>query len=232
MTPSHSLQGFVNPDGIWCTVRAPQPAASLRPAMFLDRDGVIVEEVNYLCRAEDTRIIPGAAELIALANRAGIPVVVVTNQAGIGRGYYEWQQFHEVEKAIADLLSDQGAVLDGVFACPYHPAGVGAYALDHPCRKPRPGMLLEAAAMLGLDLGRSWIVGDKTSDLLAGRAAGLRGGVHVSTGHGARHREASLALKTSKFEVYSRTSVRAATGLVRLLARSPRACFPELAEHP
>jgi len=174
--------------GIWIWTR-PQSAAETRPALFLDRDGVIIEDPGYLSRPLDLSLLPGAAQFIALANRQGIPVVEITNQAGIARGYYGWNEFVEVEKALALKLAAAGASLDGVFACPYHRDGIPPWAHPaHPARKPGPGMLLAAGRLLNLDLSRSWIVGDKLDDLKAGHNAGLRGGLHVLTGHGAAQR--------------------------------------------
>jgi D-glycero-D-manno-heptose 1,7-bisphosphate phosphatase len=145
--------------------------------LFLDRDGVILTYVPYLHRPEDVSLAAGAAETIARANRLDIPVVLVTNQAGIGRGLYGWQDFYRTHQAMAKLLSHREAHLDAVLACPYHPEAVGIYAHpDHPARKPRAGMLLKAAEILPIDLQRSWIVGDRWTDLQAGHAAGLAGG--------------------------------------------------------
>ncbi len=195
---------FLDDGGIWCqvlgskSVRSPAP----RAALFLDRDGVIVEEVPYLHRPEDIRFIPGAAETIAAANRAGLPVVVVTNQSGIGLGLYGWAEFAATQEQILRDLGAAGAVLDMVIACPYHPEGKPPYLhTNHPDRKPRPGMLLRAAERLGLDLGRSWIVGDRAVDMEAGRAAGLAGGLHVMTGQGTADRKAALMIATKDFEV-------------------------------
>jgi D-glycero-D-manno-heptose 1,7-bisphosphate phosphatase len=186
---SAAPQGRFHDDlGMWIWT-CPQSATGTRPALFLDRDGVIVEDPGYLSRASDVVVLPGAARLIALANRQGIPVVEVTNQAGVGRGYYGWKEFVEVEEALARELAAAGAALDGVFACPYHQDGVPPWAHPvHPARKPQPGMLLAAGRLLKLDLSRSWIVGDKLDDLQAGHNAGLRGGLHVLTGQGSAHR--------------------------------------------
>jgi len=201
--------------GIWSWCRP--PAQAPRPAHFLDRDGVLVEETGYLCRAADTVMIDGAARVVAAANRSGIAVVVVTNQAGIGRGYYDWAGFLEVETRIAARLAGEGAALDGLFACPFHPDGIGGFRHPgHPARKPQPGMLLEAAARLDLQLGRSWIAGDHGTDLSAGAAAGLRGGIHVLTGHGRVHREAAENLRTSGFQVLLADSI---AGVLPLLPR-------------
>jgi D-glycero-D-manno-heptose 1,7-bisphosphate phosphatase len=169
-----------------------RPAAPGRAALFLDRDGVIVEEVNYLHKPEDVRVLPGAAELIASANELGIPVIVVTNQAGIGRGYYGWPEFEAVQNAISDALAP--AAIDAVFACPFHVDGQPPYDVaDHPDRKPNPGMLTRAEQLLGVDLARSWFVGDTAADVEAAARAGLAGAIHVLSGHGEREREAVLA---------------------------------------
>ncbi len=199
--------------GIWLWAAGP-PAGVPRPALFLDRDGVIVEDPGYLCRPDDVRMIPGAAAPIASANRRGIAVVEVTNQSGIGRGYYTWHEFAAVEEAIARMLADSGAYVDAVFACPYHREGVAPWMHPaHPARKPGPGMLLAAQTLLNLDLRASWIVGDKLSDLEAGYRAGLRGGLHVLTGTGARHRPAVAQWKPENFDLRLGESVGDAEAL-------------------
>lgn len=158
-----------------------------RPCLFLDRDGVSVEETNYLHRVEDVAIIQGVAESIALANAAGVAVVMVTNQAGIGRGYYSWRQFYLVQEHILGRAGVVGATYDAICACAYHPDGKPPFAVaEHAWRKPNPGMLLHAASVLGVDLTRSHIVGDTLNDLTAGARAGLPSGTLVATGHGER----------------------------------------------
>jgi D-glycero-D-manno-heptose 1,7-bisphosphate phosphatase len=158
-----------------------------KPCLFLDRDGVLVEETNYLHRVEDVNLIDGTAASIARANAAGVAVVMVTNQAGIGRGYYDWQQFERVQAHIFDACDAVGARYDMILACAYHHEGLAPYdRAAHPWRKPGPGMLLEAARVLGVDLKRSHIVGDTLADLEAGAGAGLLGGTLVLTGHGER----------------------------------------------
>ena len=154
------------------------------PAVFIDRDGTLNEEVGYLHRPEDVVLIPGAAEALARLNARGIPVLVVTNQAGIGKGKYGWADFQAVMDRIGALLAAAGAHMDGVYAAPHHAKGVGGYRHpDHPDRKPNPGMLLRAAEEHGIDLARSWMVGDKELDLGAGRNAGCRVAL-VRTGYG------------------------------------------------
>ena len=156
----------------------------MKPAVFLDRDGTLNEEVDYLSRPEDLRLIPGAAAAVARLNAAGIPVVVVTNQSGIGRGYYDWKDFAAVMSRMGTLLALESAHLDAVYASPHHEKGEGGYAHpDHPDRKPNPGMLRRAAEEHGLDLERSWMVGDKAIDIEAGRRAGCRTCL-VRTGYG------------------------------------------------
>ena len=202
MIPSSvaSIAGAIDHEGIWCEVR--RDAARGGPALFLDRDGVVVEEVDYLCRVEDIAVISGAADVIGAANRLGIPVSLVTNQSGIGQGRYGWNDFIAVQKAIVSLLEARGATLDAIYACPYHPNGKGEFLHpDHPARKPNPGMILRAAADLDLDLRRSWLVGDKTIDIEAARRAGLAGALQVMTGYGTAQWKRSAALTTASFEV-------------------------------
>ncbi|MFQ6018041.1 MAG: D-glycero-alpha-D-manno-heptose-1,7-bisphosphate 7-phosphatase [Kiloniellaceae bacterium] len=211
-------------DGNWCQVLRPEAATGPlgAAALFLDRDGVVVEEVGYLHRPDDVRLVPGAAAVIAAANRADLPVVVVTNQAGIGRGLYGWADFAATQERIIAELVRAGAVLDMVLACPYHPEARPPYRHpDHPCRKPRPGMLRRAAARLGLDLAGSWIIGDHASDLEAGRAAGLAGGLHVLTGYGAAERDAAAGLATARFRIRLGESIADALDLPLPLQPSP-----------
>lgn len=158
-----------------------------KPCLFLDRDGVLVEETNYLHRTEDVTMIAGVADAIAQVNRLGIPVVMVTNQAGIGRGYYDWAQFVEVQTFIFEECAKRGAHYDMVLACAYHAEGIPPFdQASHHWRKPGCGMLQEAANSLGVDLSCSHIIGDTLADLGAGAQAGLSGGTLVATGHGER----------------------------------------------
>lgn len=157
----------------------------MRPAVFLDRDGTLNEEVDYLGHPDQLVMIPGAAEAVAKLNARGIPVVVVTNQSGIGRGKYGWQDFAAVMSRMGTLLALENARIDAVYASPHHEKGQGEYAVaDHPDRKPNPGMFLKAAAEHELDLAGSWMVGDKAIDMEAGRRAGCRVAL-VRTGYGA-----------------------------------------------
>jgi D-glycero-D-manno-heptose 1,7-bisphosphate phosphatase len=199
-------------DGVW---RELFPGSHRGGAgLFLDRDGVIVEDTEYLCRVEDVAVIPGAAATIAAANRRKAPVVLVTNQAGIGRGYYGWDEFVAVQRVILSILALQGARIDAVYACALHPHGKELYAHpDPPDRKPRPGMLLRAAADLGIDLAQSWLVGDKTIDIEAAKRAGLAGAMQVMTGYGAKEQLRSAMLASADFDVRFGQSIASAITL-------------------
>lgn len=144
------------------------------PALFLDRDGTINVDTGYPDDPAKMALRDGVVPVIAAANRGKIPVVIVTNQSGIARGYFGWKEFAAVNGRVLELLSERNAFVDMVVACAYHEAGSGPLAVaDHPMRKPNPGMLIEAQKRLHLDLSRSLIVGDKPADMQAGRRAGL-----------------------------------------------------------
>jgi D-glycero-D-manno-heptose 1,7-bisphosphate phosphatase len=211
----------LNAEGVWCEVLG-RPASG-RPALFLDRDGVVVEETEYLCRIEDIAMIPGAGAVIAAANKRGVAVVLVTNQAGIGRGYYGWAEFQGVQQAILAALAAAGARPDAVYACAHHPEGRGGFAHpNHPARKPNPGMLLQAAADLAIDLKNSWLVGDKVIDVEAAKAARLAGAMQVATGHGLAERQHVAALASPAFEVRFGRSIADAMVLPILLPQNDR----------
>lgn len=146
-----------------------------RKALFLDRDGVINVEKNYVCRIEDFEFLPGIFDLCTLAMRLGYRLVIITNQAGIGRGYYSEADYQRLTDWMLDEFRTRGIEIDRVYHCPYHPmAGIGEYRRDSFDRKPNPGMILQARDELGLDLCRSVMVGDKDSDIEAGIAAGVK----------------------------------------------------------
>lgn len=160
--------------GLWIEMRR-TPEGPLRPALFLDRDGVVNVDSGYVGRVEDVEVTPWIAGLIRAANAGGCPVAVVTNQSGIARGLFDWDAFAAVQDRIHATLAKAGAAIDLVLACAYHEAGRGALAIaDHPMRKPRPGMLRRAAEIAPIALSRSILLGDRASDLEAARRAGLR----------------------------------------------------------
>jgi D-glycero-D-manno-heptose 1,7-bisphosphate phosphatase len=206
MNEAALLTPFTDPrlteDLLWRDVRV-QPFASPAPALFLDRDGVIIEEREYISDPEEVELMPGVPELIRAARALGFAVVEITNQAGIARGYFGWHEFLQVENRVEQILSGRQVSLDAVFACPFHPQGQPPYrGANHPWRKPNPGMLLEAAQRLNLNLRQSVLVGDKVADQEAARAAGLAYGIHVLTGHGQAHQEAARAMDSEEFPVH------------------------------
>jgi D-glycero-D-manno-heptose 1,7-bisphosphate phosphatase len=146
----------------------------LSPALFLDRDGVVNEDVGYLHKTEDIIWVDGIFNLCRLAVQLGYKLVVVTNQAGIGRGLYTQAQFDDLMVWMREQFAAEQAPLSGVYCCPYHPEhGIGDYCREHEDRKPGPGMLLRAASDLHLDLSRSFLIGDRYTDIGAAAAAGL-----------------------------------------------------------
>nr|WP_320115485.1 D-glycero-beta-D-manno-heptose 1,7-bisphosphate 7-phosphatase [uncultured Desulfuromonas sp.] len=154
------------------------------PAVFLDRDGTINVERDYLYRPEDFCFIDGAETAIRQLNDAGFVVVVVTNQSGVARGYYREEDVEILHDYLSHQLAKVGAHIDGYYYCPHHPqSGQAPYVQECECRKGKPGMLLQAARDLDIDLSRSWMVGDKKADVDAGLAAGCRP-ILVRTGHG------------------------------------------------
>lgn len=154
-------------------------------AVFLDRDGTINEEVQYLSRVEDFRLIPGVPYALQRLKDAGFLLVVVTNQSGIGRGLYDEAALNAIHDKMHEELGVYGIAIDACYFCPHHPEhATGAYRIDCGCRKPLPGMLRQAAADLDIDLSRSYMIGDKLGDIEAGLNAGCAS-LMVMTGYGA-----------------------------------------------
>jgi len=182
MEPVTNRTGWpLNGEGIWVDIRRPTSIAP-RPVLFLDRDGVINRDTGYVGDPVDVELMPGAAQLIAYANRCGVPVAVITNQSGIARELFGWEDFAAVMACLEKLLEEQAASLDAIMACPFHPdftAGYGARHADW--RKPGSRMIRTAAEALNADLTKSWIVGDAVTDIQAGADAGLAGGLFVGT---------------------------------------------------
>jgi D-glycero-D-manno-heptose 1,7-bisphosphate phosphatase len=164
----------------------------MRPAVFLDRDGTMVHDVGYLSRVEDVRWFPWTIYAIRLLNRAGFLVCVTTNQGGIGLGFYTERVLQQIHDRMAATLTSSGALVDGWFHCPHHPAAiVDPLRVACQCRKPGPGMVEEAARRFPIDLPHSFVVGDKIADVGLGRAVGARS-ILVRSGYGeaelSRHR--------------------------------------------
>jgi D-glycero-D-manno-heptose 1,7-bisphosphate phosphatase len=160
------------------------PAAGQR-AVLLDRDGTLTVEGEWLTRRQDLVLVPGAAAALARLAARGWKLVLVTNQSAIARGLITPAQLEEIHAELQQHLAAEGAHLDAIYSCPHHPtAGLGAYRVECECRKPKPGLVLQAARELGLDLAACWMVGDAARDLEAGWAAGVPG-ILVATGKGA-----------------------------------------------
>ena len=156
----------------------------MRPAFFLDRDGTVTREVGYVNHTSRLELLPHSAQAIRMARAAGYICVLVTNQAGVARGYFPESMIAEVHERLAQLLAAEETRLDGIYYCPHHPsAGEPPYRSDCECRKPRPGMLLTAARDLEIDMAASIMVGDKISDVELGQSQGARG-ILVRTGYG------------------------------------------------
>lgn len=164
----------------------------LKPAVFLDRDGTICREVDYLADPGGLELLPGAAAAIAAFSAAGFEVVVITNQSGVARGLFDEQGLELIHQRLRELLAADGAHLDAIYTCPHHPnEGSPPYRRACDCRKPLPGLLLRAASERHLALESSWMVGDDLRDVEAGRAAGARP-ILVATGKGAAARARAL----------------------------------------
>lgn len=172
-----------------------------QPAAFLDRDGVINVDHGYTYRVEDFEFVPGSLTATARLAAMGYVLVVVTNQSGIGRGLYSESDFHALDAWMQAQFAAAAAPLAGVYWCPHHPVdAVGAYRRHCDCRKPAPGMLLQAARELGLDLASSVMFGDKVSDLQAAQAAGVRERVLLGTdGRALPAADADRGLATARF---------------------------------
>ena len=160
------------------------PCSKPKPALFLDRDGVLIEDKHHLSNPDNVLLCPGAKTLLKNAFQQGLPVVMITNQSGIARGYFNWQDYERVTDRLLELLGST-APLAGIYA-----NGHGPNAPLTSWRKPSPEMLLTAAKDLNIDLSRSLLIGDRLSDLRAGASAGLPWLGHVLTGHGEKERHA------------------------------------------
>ncbi len=159
--------------------------SSLGPAVFLDRDGTLIEEAGYLDSLDRIAPFPWTADALRLLARGGFRLVVITNQGGIARGLFDEPFVRQAHDALQARLVRAGAGIDGYYFCPHHPGGeVPALAIACDCRKPEPGLVRAAATDLGIDLARSWMIGDRWADVALAARAGLAGGILVRTGYG------------------------------------------------
>jgi D-glycero-D-manno-heptose 1,7-bisphosphate phosphatase len=156
----------------------------LKPAFFLDRDGTLSHEVGYVNHVSRFRLYPWAIDAVRTINRAGWLAVVVTNQAGAAHGYFPETLIVEVNETMRAAMTAGGARLDGIYVCPHHPtSGPPSLRVDCECRKPKPGLVIRAARELGIDVARSWTIGDKPADVGLARSTGARACL-VKTGYG------------------------------------------------
>ncbi len=191
----------------------------MNKAVFLDRDGVITQEPpHYAHRIDQLKLIPKSAEAIRLLNENGFKVVVVSNQSGLGRGYYQEKDVEIYNGAIKKELGKRDAYIDAIYYCPHHSeAKIEAYRMDCDCRKPEPGMLKRAEKNLNLDLKRSFLVGDKISDIEAGYRAGCQT-ILVLTGYGSDElqKNANINIKPN----YISKDLHTATQIINKILKS------------
>ena len=155
-----------------------------KAAVFLDRDGVINVEKDYVYTIDEFEFIEDSIEALKIIQDKGYALVVVTNQSGIARGYYTEEDFLKLTEWMDWCLIDRGVTLDGIYYCPHHPEkGIGKYKVDCNCRKPKAGLIFDAVKQLDIDLGRSVMVGDKVSDIECGKNAGIKRNYLVRSGH-------------------------------------------------
>jgi len=153
-------------------------------AVFLDRDGTINEEVGYINHPDQLVIFPFVSEGIRIINNLGLKVIIVTNQSGIARGYFNESQLKKIHRHMIDILKDDGARIDGIYYCPHHPLeGKGQYLIECNCRKPKPGMITQAAKDHQIDLKNSYMVGDRFNDIRFAKRMNLKS-AFVMTGYG------------------------------------------------
>ena len=158
----------------------------MKQAVFLDRDGTINVEKDYLGNLTDLELIEGSARGIRMLNRSGMPVIVISNQSGVARGFFSINFVEMVHRELSRMLEKRGARIDGWYFCPHHPeAGAPPYRRKCGCRKPGTALLERAAGDMGIDIGHSWFVGDSLSDLQTAWNAGMKG-ILVLTGHGGK----------------------------------------------
>lgn len=166
---------------VWIDAPAARRRTAARPVLFLDRDGIVIADRDFVADAADVALVPGAAALIRAANAAAIPVAIVTNQSGIDRGLFGWEAFAEVQAETTRRLAEDGAQIDAVAACPFHPDFTEGYGAAHAYwRKPGPGMVDALAQALNADRNASWMIGDSARDLQSAHDAGIGGLILVA----------------------------------------------------
>ncbi len=182
--------------GLWSEVLSKNDNIDGKPALFLDRDGTIVKEQEYLHEPKNVKLNKNISYLINACNIMNIPVIEITNQSGIGRGYYSWNDFIKTEQQIRKFLLLENAKVDMLCACAFHSDALGKYKVDnHSWRKPNIGMILQAKNSLNINLNDSWIIGDRISDIRAGENAGIKGGVYLNAKNNKHVSKSNFILK-------------------------------------
>ena len=182
--------------GLWSEVLSKNDNIDGKPALFLDRDGTIVKEQEYLHEPKNVKLNKNISYLINACNIMNIPVIEITNQSGIGRGYYSWNDFIKTEQQIRKFLLLENAKVDMLCACAFHSDALGKYKVDnHSWRKPNIGMLLQAKNSLNINLNDSWIIGDRISDIRAGENAGIKGGIYLNAKNNKHVSKSNFILK-------------------------------------
>ena len=179
------------------------------PCLFLDRDGVLIDWKDYTMKTKDAKLIKDCDKPIKECNKKGIPIILITNQGGVGLGLHTWDDFIRIQKKIINQLSKKKTYIDGVIACPHHPFAKGKYKhKNHPCRKPNGGMFLIAKKLFKINLKKSWMVGDKINDLVAANSKGLKKGFLVLTGYGKEEKKKINFLPKKFFSVKTISSLK------------------------
>ena len=169
-----------------------------KPAVFMDRDGTINEQMGYINHISRFVLLPGVPEAVRLLNAKGFLAIVVSNQSGVARGYHPLELVYEVNALLERSLKREACAIDGIFFCPHHPLGiVEEFAHDCDCRKPKIGLIEQACRSFDIDMSRSFVVGDRYDDVELARRAGIRG-ILVETGYGMGEIEHVLPLKAEK----------------------------------
>ena len=186
----------------------------MEKVIFLDRDGTLNEEVNYLYRREELILFDGVPEALKLFKEHDYRLVVVTNQAGVARGYYGEEDVVKLHRYMNDLLRPRGAEIDAFYYCPHHPEhGIGGYAISCHCRKPETGLFEMAERRFAVDKARSWMIGDKMSDILAGKNYGVHTAL-VGTGYGAEVNREQEKKGEVPYDIYGATLLEAARKII------------------
>lgn len=168
------------------------------PAVFVDRDGTLIEDVGYLSSVDQIKLIPKATEALKILKSCGYKIIVISNQSGVARGYFDEASVQTINREVLKIFSGNGALIDGIYYCPHHTAyGSAPYRKECDCRKPAPGMILQAKKEHNLDLSNSCIIGDKRTDIVTGKNLNIPA-ILVLTGYGKEEKAKIMRDKNPK----------------------------------